>query len=587
MNRKILLAIIISCATLFLFSLCVTAVESAVEEYIAEEIKSADSVEMFHLELLNEGGFPSNHTFSKDYSIEASTISQALFNREAVISFNSNIPPDELARLYERVVNAEPELFYVSDSVKIDTTASGCVIYPVYDVATVGLYAYDDGVEFRKEVNKILSYVHDEMNDLEKALAVHDYFVRNYHYDMRYYNGGSVNYDIEELFTDKYGVCQAYADGYTYIMNKKLGIPCYTLSSEEINHAWNVILIDGEWYHVDATWDDPVEDYFGASRHNYFLLSSDTIRDAEHRHDTYDWCVSGYSDWKYSFDVPSRVVEPTSERFDHYTWTKTGRSPFIYYEGEWYYVSQGKLYRFDIHNDTSTSIKTLYSYSSSWDLFDIYLDTIIYKGYWDETVYLFPMNGSGSRTIAALNGIYGFRLNSNKLEYEYEDQISNDSAFHVFDLNTLEYQVAKPVATVIAGSSVNINPTSATDGAMIYYSLDGSTPSTSLTSGNDITVDNNGEYKIKLMAAKNGYNNSDITTIIIKKGRQIIMGDALGDGLVNSKDAIKLNQYLAKWSVTFENDEDLAADIVNDGLINSKDVIKLNQYLAKWNVTLD
>lgn len=64
-------------------------------------------------------------------------------------------------------------------------------------------------------------------------------------------------------------------------------------------------------------------------------------------------------------------------------------------------------------------------------------------------------------------------------------------------------------------------------------------------------------------------------------------GDVLSDDKVNSKDLVKLSQFVAKWNINMKAREEIAADIVTDGLINSKDSIKLAQYLAKWNVSLE
>ncbi|MBR6253443.1 MAG: hypothetical protein IKR04_06385, partial [Clostridia bacterium] len=33
-------------------------------------------------------------------------------------------------------------------------------------------------------------------------------------------------------------------------------IPNYKVSSE--NHVWNAVMLDGKWYHLDLTWDDPI-----------------------------------------------------------------------------------------------------------------------------------------------------------------------------------------------------------------------------------------------------------------------------------------------------------------------------------------
>ena len=86
---------------------------------------------------------------------------------------------------------------------------------------------------------------------------------------------------------------------------------------------------------------------------------------------------------------------------------------------------------------------------------------------------------------------------------------------------------------------------------------------------------------------ENLYGNNTELVKIPDLSKMVIMGDVYADGVVNSKDAVKLSQYLAKWDVGLTDIEKKAADIVSDGYINSKDSIKLTQYLAKWNVTLD
>ncbi|MBE6631498.1 MAG: hypothetical protein E7623_02230 [Ruminococcaceae bacterium] len=65
-----------------------------------------------------------------------------------------------------------------------------------------------------------------------------------------------------------------------------------------------------------------------------------------------------------------------------------------------------------------------------------------------------------------------------------------------------------------------------------------------------------------------------------------IYGDIFTDGRVDSKDAIKLAQYFAKWNVKMTGDEMKAADVFKDGSVDSKDAVKLAQYLAKWDVVL-
>lgn len=40
---------------------------------------------------------------------------------------------------------------------------------------------------------------------------------------------------------------------------------------------WNLVKLDGTWYHADPTWDDPVPDVPGRAQYHYFLKSDKTM----------------------------------------------------------------------------------------------------------------------------------------------------------------------------------------------------------------------------------------------------------------------------------------------------------------------
>ncbi len=69
-------------------------------------------------------------------------------------------------------------------------------------------------------------------------------------------------------------------------------------------------------------------------------------------------------------------------------------------------------------------------------------------------------------------------------------------------------------------------------------------------------------------------------TITIKDGRP---GDVNGDGRVNNRDLVLLQQYLAEWDVEIVEGN---SNVDGTGKINNRDLVRLQQYLAEWDVEL-
>ncbi len=77
-------------------------------------------------------------------------------------------------------------------------------------------------------------------------------------------------------------VCEGYARAFKLLCDE-LGIPCMLITGEGVSgdvtesHMWNYVKVDGAWYAVDVTWDDPLYlEELGQSRHTYFLIGSGT-----------------------------------------------------------------------------------------------------------------------------------------------------------------------------------------------------------------------------------------------------------------------------------------------------------------------
>lgn len=109
-------------------------------------------------------------------------------------------------------------------------------------------------------INSILnSIIKPGMTETEKIRTVHNWIVCNTTYNDKYYDRGDSFNHVSNLLNNKTGVCQGYSVTF-YIFMKQMGIPCTLVmgKTDNVSHAWNAVKLDGNWYYIDVTWDDPV-----------------------------------------------------------------------------------------------------------------------------------------------------------------------------------------------------------------------------------------------------------------------------------------------------------------------------------------
>lgn len=225
---------------------------------------------------------------SKSVSLNTEYDTTASFKSEYVKNFIQSkfcVPVDEL-KLWQIIDNlfhfhTMDNFFFVGMSPdEVSDAISDLQSLKINKFAAYGLTVSLDGsnnsVEYFKAiyntVSKVITrYISDNMSDYEKAKVLHDYLVNNMSYSYEIMTNGSSNPHVYDALVLGTGVCHDYAAAYK-ILCEKAGLECCTVSSN--THAWNIVNIDGEWYNVDCTWDDPVG---GSLRYTYFLISDSLI----------------------------------------------------------------------------------------------------------------------------------------------------------------------------------------------------------------------------------------------------------------------------------------------------------------------
>jgi len=140
-------------------------------------------------------------------------------------------------------------------------------------------------VKAKEIISKIIT---PNMSELEKEIYLHDYLAVNVEYDFDVLinpDDETDSHNINSVFYDKIGVCDAYSHAFAMLLNFA-GIKCITvigvtrnLSGQSGGHAWNIVRIDGRYYHTDVTNAKSASFNYEADRisHKMFNVSTEQI----------------------------------------------------------------------------------------------------------------------------------------------------------------------------------------------------------------------------------------------------------------------------------------------------------------------
>lgn len=208
---------------------------------------------------------------------------------------------EELGKYYQSAIEAynydNPSVFYLNPNkmyLNIETTTK-------YNKKTYNVYINNgneanyliDEFSSKQELDEALSRItaiknkilqNRSGNTYNDIKMVHDYLVDNVEYDTSVSKANI--YNLYGALINGEAVCEGYARAFKYIMDE-LGIPCTMIigkarntEGKTENHAWNYVQLDGTWYAIDTTWDDPVITGGWLSQRNkykYFLKGSNDI----------------------------------------------------------------------------------------------------------------------------------------------------------------------------------------------------------------------------------------------------------------------------------------------------------------------
>lgn len=165
--------------------------------------------------------------------------------------------------------------------------------YGHVEIEVEHLYSDEEISLIQQKTDQLYEELYDRTKTIPENIQIfHDYIINHTIYDV---NAETWDYSGRQVYPQKsntaYGllfhgvsICGGYADTMAIFLSK-MGLKNYRIASQ--THIWNLVLIDGQWKHLDLTWDDPVtSDRQNLLLHTYFLLSTKELKAlGDHEHD--------------------------------------------------------------------------------------------------------------------------------------------------------------------------------------------------------------------------------------------------------------------------------------------------------------
>lgn len=345
------------------------------------DIKEEVKVETKHTKVTASNYYQYSKLSSSDKQIY-SMLTNAMESTTNIVKLdNQSISYNKGLALIQKVLADNPQYFWVSKSTSIlyNPNTNKVQAFIIYYTDGSVTDEVDNNYELVKTANRetinkqiknlntkieeIVKTIPVEITQIEKEKLIHDYIIDNLTYDQTAASGNYVYgdtlpraFDIYGAVCNKKAVCEGYSKMFQYL--------CYCVginstqvvgTSGGVNHMWNAVNIDGDWYQVDTTWNDTNSSempYYGYLNLNSAEMNKDHTADATNLN------IPTCTATKYSFnkyfalDVTSLTADATNYAFVVDNIVKN-KEEYLIISNKDISVTQTYLKQYILHADSS------------------------------------------------------------------------------------------------------------------------------------------------------------------------------------------------------------------------------------------
>lgn len=204
----------------------------------------------------------------------------AIMNMEENVRLSTSEKGD-VKMCYDAICADYGEIFWVDNCSYSELSMFGipCAVNFHVTYAYTPAEVADYRAQMQPVIDEYLGRLAECESDYEKTEVLYRKLIREVAYDISAKN----NQTILSVFLGKKTVCQGYACATQYLL-QQAGIPCVivTGTAQGQPHAWNMALLDGDYYYIDVTWGNA--DFLGENgqpagsmNYGYLNITSDEL----------------------------------------------------------------------------------------------------------------------------------------------------------------------------------------------------------------------------------------------------------------------------------------------------------------------
>ncbi len=236
--------------------------------------------------------------------------------------YECDISSKELSKVFFAIELDKPDFFWLASPYSYTLTDNG-----VFSLTLTSTITYKEMIKRRGQLNSVINSVlaglKKNMSEFERELYIHDYLVKNCVYQEKASNNDN-RYTIYGCLVEQSAVCEGYKNAFQQLL-AYCGIESYGVSgsledSSNVDHVWNAVKIEGDYYYTDVTWDD-AEDIV---MYDYFNLTSKELSHSHSIAELFD-TVSESSDFNSGKILNYNLIVPqcNAKKYNYYRYLGT------------------------------------------------------------------------------------------------------------------------------------------------------------------------------------------------------------------------------------------------------------------------